>query len=346
MPPTHSPPLIAKLAAAWPPQRWRDVTVLVAVSGGADSVALVRALHQLRVTGAGRLVLAHYNHRLRGAASEGDQSFVEDLGRELATSVIIGQSPAQPRTHSPSQPLPAASEASLRDDRYAFLTSAADQHGARYVATAHTADDQVETVLLSILRGTGLAGVAGIPRTRRLTEAATLIRPLLDVTRTEVLDYLASLGKSYREDATNVELHYTRNRIRHELLPLLERDFNPQVREALVRLSRIAGEADELLEMQVVAIAAETTHPIEGGLELQTKFLRQATDAIGRQLLLHVWRQRKWPLQDMSYDKWDELLAFARGDESSGSNQPRRRMFPGGITAELAKDILRLTRTS
>jgi tRNA(Ile)-lysidine synthase len=338
MQPIQSPALIPKLAAAWPPERWRDVTVLVAVSGGADSVALACALNQLRVTGEGRLILAHYNHRLRGEASDTDQAFVEDLARELAASVVVDIAPSLRPSLSPS------SEAVLRDARYTFLARAADQHGARYVATAHTADDQVETTLHNILRGSGLAGVAGIPRTRRLTEAATLIRPLLEVTRLEVLEYLASLGKDFREDGTNAELHYTRNRIRHELLPLLEREFNPHVRQALLRLARIAGEADELLDKQVGRVAAEITRPIAGGVELPIKFLRHATDAIGRQLLMHLWRQMNWPLQDMSFEKWDELLRLARGAASSESKQPSRQMFPACVTAELDNGLLRMTR--
>src|SRR5262245_36914671 len=188
------PPLLAKLAADWPPETWRDVTVLVAVSGGADSVALARALYQLRAPGEGRLVLAHYNHRLRGAESDGDQAFVEELGRQLAMPVAIGRQDGEKERARAGETESAKSEEALREVRYQFLVRTANETGTRYVATAHTADDQVETVLHNILRGTGLAGLAGIPRVRPLAGAATLIRPLLSVTRAEVIDYLASLG--------------------------------------------------------------------------------------------------------------------------------------------------------
>jgi len=219
-----APALLTRLAAAWPPADWQDVTVLVAVSGGADSVALARGLCQLRAPGEGRLVLAHFNHRLRGAESDADEQFVEELARELGVKFITESAPPPPLPLSPSPPLASPSEASLRDLRYEFLRHAANESGARYVATAHTADDQVETILLNIVRGTGLAGLAGIPRVRAFTQAATIVRPLLDVTRAEVLDYLQWLGAAFREDATNSSLHYTRNRVRHELLPLLERE--------------------------------------------------------------------------------------------------------------------------
>jgi tRNA(Ile)-lysidine synthase len=176
-----TPALLTKLAGDWPPEQWRDVTVLVAVSGGADSVALLRGLCALRSAGDGRLVIAHFNHRLRGAESAADQTFVEELGQQQALRVILGSRDGDGR---------ASSEETLREQRYQFLRQAADQAGARYVAIAHTADDQVETVLHNILRGTGLAGLAGIPRVRPLTEAATLIRPLLGATRAEVLAFL------------------------------------------------------------------------------------------------------------------------------------------------------------
>ncbi|HEX5104177.1 MAG TPA: tRNA lysidine(34) synthetase TilS, partial [Pirellulaceae bacterium] len=200
--------LISKLATDWPPDEWRDVTVLVAVSGGADSVALLRGLHQLKAAGEGRLVLAHFNHRLRGAESDADQALVEELARRLGLEAVVG---ARGREGEGER---GRSEESLRELRYEFLAAAADKVGARFVATAHTADDQVETVLMNVLRGTGLAGLAGIPRVRRLTDAATLIRPLLNVTRAEVLEYLHSLGQSYRDDATNQSADYTRNRVR------------------------------------------------------------------------------------------------------------------------------------
>jgi tRNA(Ile)-lysidine synthase len=227
------------------------VTVLAAVSGGADSVALLLGLSQLRAASPGRLVAAHFNHRLRGSESEQDQAFVEELSREVGVECIVGAAAADLAAAHGGQGL----EGAARQVRYEFLARAADQCGARYVATAHTADDQAETILHHILRGTGLAGLAGIPRTRPLTPAATLIRPLLAVTRQEVLDYLQQLGKTYRDDSTNRLTDLTRNRIRLELLPLLERDFNPQVRGALLRLGRLAEEADDWLSGQATSLA-------------------------------------------------------------------------------------------
>ena len=336
--------LTEKLAVAWAPEMWNDVTVLVAVSGGADSVALVRALHQLRIKGDGWLVLAHFNHRLRGAESDEDQALVEDLGRELGFEVMVGarEGAEERRTGGDES---AASEESLRELRYAFLARSADKCGARYVATAHTRDDQVETVLLNVLRGTGLGGLAGMPRTRLLTAAATLIRPLLDVTRDEVLAYLGSLGQSFREDATNRQTNYSRNRIRHELLPLLEREFNPHVRDALLRLSKLAGEADEEIDRSAAALASQVIRPLPDGLELPSEPLRRLSDFMARSLLRSAWRWQGWPEQQMGLDQWNELLLIARSIGGPGEIWIRHRTFPGGIRAETNSGVLRLTRS-
>ena len=233
-----TPPLEEKLANAWSPQAWADVSVLVAVSGGADSVALLRGLWALKHGGVGQLLVAHFNHRLRGEESDADEEFVCRLARKLGLGFECGR--------LESAAMEACSdgiEEAARSQRYQFLTDTAEKSAARYVVCAHTEDDQIETVLHRILRGTGIAGLSGIPRCRRLSPAVTLIRPLLEVRRVELVDYLASLGQAYREDSSNLDRRFTRNRIRHDLLPQLAEHYNPGVGEALRRLGHLAGES-------------------------------------------------------------------------------------------------------
>jgi tRNA(Ile)-lysidine synthase len=317
------------------------VTVLVAVSGGADSVALARALCHVRDSGDGRLVLAHFNHRLRGSDSDADQAFVEQLGGTLGLEVVVGHAGSNVTRSFGGM----GSEADARRERYLFLQQSAERWGARYVATAHTADDQVETILHNIVRGTGLAGLAGIPRTRRLSDAATVVRPLLDVTRAEVLAYLDSLEQPYREDATNAKLHFTRNRIRHVLLPLLEREFNPQVREALLRLAQISAQEDYFLDQHAEALLVfdARMRTIPGGVSLDAAPLAAAEPNLARHALMLVWTMQHWPLQDMSLAKWEELRQLAIADEST-SAPPLKRDLPGRIRAEKQAGVLRLTR--
>jgi tRNA(Ile)-lysidine synthase len=339
--PLDNSALLTKLTAAWPSERWRDVTVLVAVSGGADSVALARALAALKAGGDGRLILAHFNHRLRGPESDADQAFVADLASNLNLELIAGNAAAELSSPGSGEGL----EGAARQARYDFLTQAAAKCGARYIATAHTADDQVETILHNILRGTGLAGLAGIPRFRRLSETATLARPLLDVTRVEVIEYLQLLKQSYRDDSTNQLSDYTRNRIRLQLLPQLERDYNPRVRQALLRIAQIANQADEFLTQEADRLLQSAARPIPGGIELNIAKMNPSPPAIIRQALMQVWQQQGWPQQDMSFDKW-ELLAEAlqkRNPDHAGSSW---HTLPGDVRVVKERDVVRLTRVS
>ena len=174
MPALH--PLETRLAEAWPPEDWQDVTVLVAVSGGADSVALLRAIVALKTAGEGRLVAAHLNHQLRPAEAEADQALVVELCRRLGVACEVGRVRLDLAGPEGRDGL----EAAARRARYQFLEATAARLGARFVVTAHTADDQAETILHRILRGTGIGGLSGMARARPLGPA-TLIRPLLAV---------------------------------------------------------------------------------------------------------------------------------------------------------------------
>ena len=233
------------LAAALPPEEWSEITVLLAVSGGPDSVALLRAMSELKSKcgGAGRLIVGHFNHRLRPDSAE-DAQFVAELSSQLKLPFYQGEADVARLAAFQGDGV----EAAARAARYGFLQQTAERLGARYVATAHTADDQIETVLFNILRGTGLSGLAGMERARPLGSAVSLIRPWLAVRRSEVMTYLDMIGQTYRTDPTNAGSDFTRNRLRNELLPLLREKFNPEVDDALSRLSQLAGDVQRLIE--------------------------------------------------------------------------------------------------
>lgn len=330
----------AKLHSAWPPDRWRDLTTLIAVSGGADSLSLLRALHALHRAnpGEGRLIVAHFNHRLRGSASDADELFIRTLAEQLGLESTIGHATADLAADTGD-----GLEATARHARYDFLAAAANQFGARYITTAHTADDQVETILFNILRGTGLPGLAGIPRTRQLTEVTTIIRPLLDFKRSDILDYLAALNQPFCDDETNQLRDFTRNRIRHELLPQLERDYNPRVRDSLLRLSQAAAQADDFLDQQAQTILGSAVRRIPGGIEFNLKRIAHLHPALIRQTLLLIWQDQSWPLQDMSFDKWERLVAICQNVPSHNGYQCVE-IFPGNIRLDSTPESLRLTR--
>jgi len=318
--------LEARVAEAWPPTAWQDVPVVVAVSGGADSVALLRILARLRPPAA-RLWVAHFHHGLRGAAADADEQFVARLAADLKLGYRAGQVPAGQLAVAGN-----GLEAAARRARYAFLTEAAEQVGGRYLAIAHTADDQAETILHRVLRGTGPAGLAGMPRVRMLGGAVSLIRPLLAIRRQELRDYLNALGQDWREDATNAQIDATRNWIRHELLPAVAERVNPGVVEALVRLGGLAGEmqaalaplAEELLERAFQRSAGS-------GAVCQCDDLSGQPRYLVRETLKLAWRREGWPEQAMGLAEWDALAELAQGAPPvSGAQQ---RDFPGGIRA-------------
>ncbi len=293
--------LLQSLNAAFPPVRWQGMRVLVAVSGGADSVALLHAMTTLRVR-PDQILVAHYNHALRGDESDGDEQFVRQLCSQLEVPVEVG------RADTAGANSPERREAQARRLRYQFLLGVAKRSVARYVATAHTAEDQAETILHRIVRGTGIAGLTGIPAVRQLTPVTALVRPLLTVSRAEVLSYLQGMGQSHREDSSNRSTAFTRNRIRHELLPHLARHYNPKVAEALVRLGQLAGEAQQAVDDIALPLAAQCTLDRSAqSVRLDRPLLRTRPPYLVREAVKEIWRSQRWPARDMGSVQWTRL---------------------------------------
>jgi tRNA(Ile)-lysidine synthase len=320
---------------------------VAAVSGGADSVALLRALLETGRT----VTVTHLNHQLRGAESDADEAFV----RELAAALGVGFR----STRIDVLAIGGNLEATARRVRYEWLSEVAAEVGAGWVATGHTADDQAETVLHRLLRGTGLQGLRGIAASKLLDEppglsrrcstlpstagtsptARRVVRPLLTVTRAEVLDYLAALNQPYRTDATNADPRFTRIRIRAELLPLL-RTFNPDVVDALNRLARQADEAHEVVTGLARDLLARAELPrAADSVILDIGTLRSAPRLVVRTALRLVWEREGWPMGEMDFDHWERAVEVARRD-ARGCN------FPGGVFAHNRGVVVRLGRQS
>lgn len=316
------------MANVWPNTLWTDVTSIIAVSGGSDSVALLRLLADQDVGDRdGQFVVAHFNHGWRGAESDEDARFVESLSQQLNIRCEVGSA------EGPA----AASEADARNDRYEFLLNLAHQLGARFVVTAHTADDQVETVLHRIIRGTGISGLRGIPKMRSLSESVTVVRPLIDVTRNELTDFLNSIDQSFRNDSSNQDCKFTRNRIRQELLPELRREYNAEVNSAILRLSRLAGEHQQEIESTVELIFAN--HVTSGRNEhfaVPRKALGSLTSLVQRELFRSIWNSAGWPLQEMGFEQWHQLASLGTDPKSKSIN------LPGNIRAVADDEFIRL----
>jgi len=227
--------------------------ILVGVSGGADSVALVLALHDLGRSGlALALTVAHLHHGLRETTADEDQLFVENLAKRLGLPCTVDRADVRAEAERDGVGI----EEAARNARRRFLIGAARRAGARKVALGHTADDRAETVLFNVLRGTGLEGLAALPPRAPLApdEGIEIIRPLVDLSRAEVRAFLEARGQAWREDETNADPAVARNRLRREVLPILREAANPKVDEALLRLADQASDAADVLQDAVESV--------------------------------------------------------------------------------------------
>lgn len=306
------------IQAAWPACAWQDVHVVVAVSGGADSVALLLALDAIkrRVGGRGTLHIAHYDHRVRGGASEADAEWVRELADRLGYQSHHGVAPASAGT----------SEEALRELRHAFLEVTAGAVGARWIATGHHADDQAETVLFRVLRGTGVQGLAGIAEQRPIREGLSLVRPLLRVRRGTLRGFLADRDQRFCEDESNLCPEPTRNWLRHELLPAAVTRMGESVPEALCRLAMQASDSHETVThfARLAVEAAHSTHTPESGICFHWEPISVQPVAVQIESLRILWRSAGWGEQAMTAAHW-RLLAEWIVD---GGELPQ---LPGGV---------------
>jgi len=227
----------------------------IAVSGGADSVALLRLLLELHNELGTVLSVVHFNHRLRGAESDADEQFAAELASrhklELHhTAGDVGTLAAEKHV---------SIETAAHELRYAYFSQLFEESRLNRIATGHTLDDQAETVLLRMARGSGTRGLAGIyPRLSvpgsQLPVECSIVRPLLGIRRKELENYLCGLGQPWREDLSNRDLRHARNRVRHGILPRLERDLNPSIRETLAETAEIARAEEEYWQNQIAGI--------------------------------------------------------------------------------------------
>lgn len=227
--------------------------VAIACSGGADSVALLHALAELREELGIVLSMAHFHHQIRGSEADTDQEFVEKLAAEFQLELHSGSGNAP--QHAVQNKI--SLETAARELRHQWFAELIKQGKIDKIATAHTLNDQAETVLMRILRGTGARGLAGIAPAHK---AKHLVRPLLATSRREVEAYLKAKGQAWREDSSNLDLGHTRNRVRHTLLPLLERDFNPSIRQTLADLAEVAQVEDEYWSNELSSLLPRLIH--------------------------------------------------------------------------------------
>ncbi len=325
--------ILEHLRDAWPPSRWAGTGVVVGCSGGGDSVALTRLLNDLqrRHSQAGFLVIAHLNHRLRGDASDHDQAFVADLAERLELSIDVGVA----ERHGPTD------EESLRRRRLRFFSDVAARRGARYVALGHTSDDQVETVLHHLMRGTGPNGLTGMASHRPLDQDFVLVRPMLGLSRKQIRDALTEIDQAWCEDASNRSNAYTRNWIRNEVLPLMRQRF-PGVDGAITRAAgSIATWQDHLHRSarKWIDTAVRIDRPVSNSpaesVDIDSQNLPD--DGVIIAGVSMVWDDAGWSRGGMTSDHWNRIVTMLRSPPTAG---PQANL-PGDIRFHVREHRIR-----
>jgi len=304
--------------------------LLVAVSGGPDSVCLLSILAKLKDELGVRLHVAHLNHQLRGAESEADAQYVSDLAHRLDIPATVERRDVkgyQAQTH-------VSLEEAAREVRYTFLAQVARSTGADRVAVGHTIDDHVETILMHLIRGTGTRGLRGLlPYTKWKSKAdsLTIVRPLLQVSREQTAGYCHHHSLKPRIDVSNLSLSPLRNKIRHQLLPLL-RSYNPRVDEALLRTARIASDDLAFLDKEIARIWDEIAQEKENTIILDKEGFRQLPSALKRHLLRTSIEKLLGNIMDIETRHIEQIMA------SLTKPAGRRLCLPGGLIFSIDYD--------
>ncbi len=304
--------------------------LLVAVSGGPDSVCLLHILIELRDELGIKLHVAHLDHQLRGAESEADARYVADLARRLGIPASIEQRDvaAYKARHRISL------EEAGREVRYTFLSQVAGSVGADRVAVGHTIDDHIETILMHLIRGTGTRGLRGLqPSAMRQFSgnSLTVIRPLLRVSREETTGYCRHRRLMPRLDATNLSPKLLRNRIRGELLPCL-RSYNPQVTEALLRIGRIAADDLAFIDEEIAKLWDKIVREQKNTIILDKAGFLKLPSALKRHLLRASIEKLLGELKDIEMRHIEEIM------DASTKPAGKRLNLPGGLVFSIEYD--------
>jgi tRNA(Ile)-lysidine synthase len=300
--------------------------VIAAVSGGPDSVCLLHVLAELAPEMGLQVEVAHLNHQLRGAESDADESFVRELAAKLKLRFHFARAEVKATGGNLEQ--------AARRVRLEFFHGLTHGGKAGRVATGHTRDDQAETVLLRILRGSGLAGLAGI---HPVTETG-LVRPLLDVTRAEVVEFLRGRGIAWREDSSNRDLQFSRNAIRHELLPQLTAQWNPRLAEGLAHLADLSWEEESWWHGPASPLHAIRHECSAGGIELEVPVVAALPRAIARRVIRRAIATAKGNLRGIEFEHVERVVELAAQESGDG-----RLQLPG-VDVRRSFDWIRLAR--
>lgn len=308
----------------------RGGKVLAAVSGGPDSIALLYILYRLKDELGISLHVAHLNHMFRGEESEKDAFFVAETAQGYGLPVTV-EAVDVPSYRARRR---LSNQVAAREVRYRFLRDCADRVGASRIALAHQADDQAETILINFLRGAGTAGLKGILPVRD----GIYIRPLLNVRRSDIESFCGRMGLAFRQDSSNLKPVYTRNKIRLNLVPLLEEEYNPELVPALLRLGEICREEDSCLDhLAEEAFQAALQNSSPGHVSLSLERLCDMPLALRRRVLRRAWQSVTGAPGNLDFQHAEAALSLI--DSGTTGSQA---VMPGNVAAVRGYSALEL----
>lgn len=338
-----------------PTDIWNHGPVLVGVSGGADSVALLHLLVSVsnqslevekrtpsEVSSVPKIIAVHFDHQWR-PESAGEAKWVKELAERFGVGFLEGKASefSDPDLQSKGKGL----EGLARSQRYEFFKWAMDQTGARYLLTAHHKNDQIETILMRILRGTSIEGLSGIPQKRRLKDGNWVLRPMLPFSRQDIESYTIENALEFLTDPSNGDTDRTRNRVRHKLVPELSELFGASCLEALNRLGENASEIQHVLESYESRFDDGVSFCSDGkGMEVLISSL-PSDGVLIKRLLRRWWKKAGLPQREMTREHWQRLADLAIRPEPA-DRWPSRCHFPGPIFASRSKGVLTVGSSS
>ena len=303
----------------------QDTCLLVALSGGPDSMCMLDVLLKLRGELRIQLHIAHLNHQLRGSDSDSDARFIDRLARQLGIPATLATGDVTGYRREKHLSL----EEAAREVRYAFLAEAAYSLGTDRVAVGHTSSDNIETVIMHLVRGTGTAGLVGLKplvKQRSAGSELTVVRPLLSVSRAETAEYCREHKLAVRIDSSNLALSSMRNRIRHELLPILT-TYNPGIEQAILRLSRIASDDIDFLAIEGKKLWRRIVHIHQGIILLDRKEFLEIHPALKRYLLRMACNKLLGNLKDIETRHIEMIIDSLEKPAGKILNLPRGLKF-------------------
>jgi tRNA(Ile)-lysidine synthase len=308
-------------------------SVLIGVSGGPDSIALAQVLTDLKKDLGIRIGLAHLNHMLRGSHAMADETFVRKFAGEHNLDLVLEKK----NIVELAKKQRLCVEEAGRNARYDFFNRVADEKGFHRVALGHHRDDNIEQVLMNLVRGTGPRGLRGIPPVRQ----KKFIRPLIRMSRADILTFLDEINQAYRVDESNEDTSYLRNRIRHCLIPFLETKFNPDIKTGISRMSGIIEQEDDFLDrMAQTALDNATTGRGKKLIELFIPEINRLDRALGARVIRAALLSVKQDLRRISNTHIRDILNFAGKKGESGKSLD----LPGQIRVYRQRNILRIKK--